>query len=295
MKRMSRTLLSICIPTYNRAEVLAGTLGKLLTDPDFDPQKVEVLVSDNASPDNTAEVVARYPVVKYRRNDENLGYARNFGAVFAMAKGDYVRMMNDTASLKPGMLKKMLDTVEAERGSGRNLLMVQNSFVHKNDTVRFVGAKGLVSQLSYFTTWSTNTGMWREDFEQLTNLYANEQTLFSQTDWLLTIADNGRETTMVSADFMDIVDQKNKGNYNLFDIFINKYLWLLRQHDIKGCVLEREKFRLLRHFVLPWRKTAREYKFEIANAGKIILKNYWYEPYLLPLLVGKWAWDKIKT
>ena len=52
-------LLSICIPTYNRAEYLEGALKNIVTDSAFD-SRVEVIISDNASTDNTQEVGKKY-------------------------------------------------------------------------------------------------------------------------------------------------------------------------------------------------------------------------------------------
>lgn len=48
-----KPLLSICIPTYNRAEYLAKSLDTLVCLPEFNSSEVEVVISDNASTDNT--------------------------------------------------------------------------------------------------------------------------------------------------------------------------------------------------------------------------------------------------
>lgn len=44
---MKVKLLSICIPTYNRAEVLNETLHQIVSDSYFDPDLIQVVVSDN--------------------------------------------------------------------------------------------------------------------------------------------------------------------------------------------------------------------------------------------------------
>ncbi|WP_333693851.1 glycosyltransferase, partial [Phaeobacter italicus] len=55
---MADIKLSICIPTFNRASYLRTLLASLAEDLHQLPWPVEVIVSDNASPDETAEVVA---------------------------------------------------------------------------------------------------------------------------------------------------------------------------------------------------------------------------------------------
>ena len=76
-------LLSISIPTWNRAKFLAISLESFLDQmKGINPEKVELFVSDNCSDDNTAEVVKSYidkglPIT-YNKNEENIGASRNF-------------------------------------------------------------------------------------------------------------------------------------------------------------------------------------------------------------------------
>ena len=66
-------LLSICIPTYNHAELLDQALARLTSLPAFASGDVEVVLSDNASTDGTRAVGERYAAafpgrVNYFRN-----------------------------------------------------------------------------------------------------------------------------------------------------------------------------------------------------------------------------------
>ena len=69
--------LSICLPTYNRAERLKDALDALAAQAG---DGVEICVSDNGSTDATPEVLAaaakKFPL-KWRRSDRNRGVARN--------------------------------------------------------------------------------------------------------------------------------------------------------------------------------------------------------------------------
>jgi len=88
--------ISICIPTYNRARMLRQCLEHIAN---FKALNVEVLVGDNASSDNTAEVVAslrsRLPHLVYLRHAENLGFARNMDSLLRRASGTYAYILND--------------------------------------------------------------------------------------------------------------------------------------------------------------------------------------------------------
>ncbi len=92
---MNKPLLSICIPTYNRAPYLKELLDSIVCQ--FDDQEiynqVEVIISDNASEDNTTEVVAeyqkKYENIRYFRNKENVGAAKNGLILLNLPEGKY--------------------------------------------------------------------------------------------------------------------------------------------------------------------------------------------------------------
>lgn len=76
----TQPVLSICIPTYNRAELLRSALWALAPQIQRTQGRVEVIVSDNCSTDHTPEVVnwaRQHMPVRYHRNEENIGATRN--------------------------------------------------------------------------------------------------------------------------------------------------------------------------------------------------------------------------
>jgi abequosyltransferase len=106
--------LSICIPTYNRGEYIGDTLESIAAQVTPD---VEVVVSDNASSDDTRAAVeafrARLPRLVYWRNDENEGFSRNFMRAVDLASGDYCWLLGSDDVVCDGMLERVL----AELGS----------------------------------------------------------------------------------------------------------------------------------------------------------------------------------
>ncbi len=98
--------LSICIPTYNRANFLKQqleTLDQALSNSKYSSQ-VEIVFRDNASPDNTQEVIKKfaqkYPV-KNAINEENIGLTRNLLRVPEEASGEFVWLLGDDDFVKP--------------------------------------------------------------------------------------------------------------------------------------------------------------------------------------------------
>ena len=66
---MDKPLVSICIPTYNRCKYLESSLKKYIEEPEFQTGLVEIVISDNASTDNT-EILCR----KYASEYSNIKY-----------------------------------------------------------------------------------------------------------------------------------------------------------------------------------------------------------------------------
>ena len=101
--------LSICIATYNRAGFIGDTLKSVLSQ--LTPE-CEVVISDNASTDNTADVVAEHtrglPNVRYARHPVNLGLDRNFDHAVEIARGKYCWLLPDDDVLKPGAIAAVL-------------------------------------------------------------------------------------------------------------------------------------------------------------------------------------------
>jgi len=86
-------LVSICIPTYNRAGMVGKAIESALTQ---SYQNIEVLVVDNASEDNIESVIATYhdSRLKFFKNDRNLGLFGNFNRCVELSKGDYIHILH---------------------------------------------------------------------------------------------------------------------------------------------------------------------------------------------------------
>ena len=108
--------LSICIPTYNRSEVLKESLMQLLK---YEGDDIEVVISDNCSPDNTEEVVrgaADKRVRYYRNNYNNGGY--NLISVLQHAQGKWAMLVSDEDSVYIENLKKIVALLKKNESCG---------------------------------------------------------------------------------------------------------------------------------------------------------------------------------
>lgn len=112
-KRPSKLpLLSIIIPTRERAETLAFTLATALEQVS---QDYEVIVSDNASTDGTHAVVNRVADtrVHYFNTGQRLPMCGNYEYALERARGEYVIFIGDDDAVVPGAIDYLLSLVRA--------------------------------------------------------------------------------------------------------------------------------------------------------------------------------------
>lgn len=113
-----KPLLSIAIPTYNRSRYV-GELLQSLRDDLVGEDRVELLVSDNCSPDDTAAVVngfvAQGMQIRYIRNEVNIGPDANFIQCFNLARGTYFWLIGDDDLVAPGAIPSLLQHCSVER------------------------------------------------------------------------------------------------------------------------------------------------------------------------------------
>lgn len=96
---MKNITLSIVVPTFNRAHLLNFLLQAIARDLSSWPEDVELIVVDNASTDDTGEVVGAFVKkgipVKLVKNPVNVGMDRNLAACFGLATGKYFWQIGD--------------------------------------------------------------------------------------------------------------------------------------------------------------------------------------------------------
>ena len=99
--------VSVCIPTYNRANLLHYAVNSVLnqTYNDF-----ELIITDDGSKDNTAEVVSQWndSRIRYIRHPQNIGKSNNMRSGFDAATGEYFIKFDDDDGLTSDFLEKSI-------------------------------------------------------------------------------------------------------------------------------------------------------------------------------------------
>lgn len=221
----NEVLLSICIPTYNRAKALDGNLKALNKQVSGKNLPLELMVSDNCSSDETSTVVNKYieegMPINYIRNTINLGMDGNFAQCYRKATGKYVLVLGDDDYLIDGMLEKLLDYL---KNGDYGLVHLKTNSQTKILEEEFTDSTLFLQNISYWITYITsnvvNSKYIKEyDFEK------NFGTFLTIVPLYLNAAIEHECNLLIHERiFLDGIDSKTNGGYNFFEVFIVNYL-----------------------------------------------------------------------
>ncbi len=148
---MSKNLeLSIVIVSTNIEDLLRKCLKSVKAA--IANVETEVIVVDNASSDNTPDMVAKeFPWVKLIRKDKNRGFGENNNFGMRVAKGKYVLLLNsDTEVIDKKIFREMVDWMDAHPKSGVTSCALVNP-----DRKTFQGSGGSYPTLFKVFAWMT--------------------------------------------------------------------------------------------------------------------------------------------
>jgi glycosyltransferase involved in cell wall biosynthesis len=135
--------VTVCIPTYNRRELLAASLQSVR---DQSLENVEIIVSDNGSTDDTGDYVRSLndPRVQYSRLPENIGLFGNLSRCLQLGSGRYRVMLPDDDLMLPGNLAAKVAFLDQNPSAG----MVHSAFRYLDQNAKPVGPTQHWSRLS---------------------------------------------------------------------------------------------------------------------------------------------------
>src|SRR3954452_22480773 len=112
---VSSALVTVGLPVRNGAATLEEVARSVLAQ---DHENLELLISDNASTDDTENVGRRLaqvdPRVRYHRQPRNIGLIANFEWTKRNARGDYFRWIGDNDGLHPSHVSRCVAEFEAD-------------------------------------------------------------------------------------------------------------------------------------------------------------------------------------
>jgi GT2 family glycosyltransferase len=107
----------LVVLNWNGADHLGRCLDALCAL-DWPPDRLDLVVIDNASTDGSDAIAERNPRVRLVRNDRNAGFVANNLALRDLTDVDYVGLVNADSFVEPGWLRAMVAAIESDPGLG---------------------------------------------------------------------------------------------------------------------------------------------------------------------------------
>lgn len=97
---------SVCIPTYNRANILRNAIQSVINQNFSD---FELIIVDDCSTDNTHDIALEFddPRIKFFVNDQNLGLVGNWNRCLELANGEIIWILHDDDILETNALSNV--------------------------------------------------------------------------------------------------------------------------------------------------------------------------------------------
>ena len=154
--------LSICIPTYNRPEVLKKCIDNLI---EWTDEGVEIVIIDDCSPINIEKYIRNafskerinLDNIRFYRNTQNMGASYNSYVSFMKAKGDFVLLTSDEDDLIAGPVNDIMQQLTEDPEivgcflSGRR---GENNLKHFDDRI-YEDAFSFLKELGFSTRYMT--------------------------------------------------------------------------------------------------------------------------------------------
>ncbi len=134
----SKPLVSVCLPTYNRAKLLQQSLDTICRQ---NYERIEIVVSDNGSADETERVCREAatvdPRIRYFRQPHNIGLHQNYNFCFDQAQGEILCFFHDDDLYDPQIVSESVAFLQANPAVG----LVCSDWSLLNETGKIIGAR----------------------------------------------------------------------------------------------------------------------------------------------------------
>lgn len=238
-----KILVSICIPTYNRAPFLRETIESLVCQKEFQSGAVEIVVSDNASTDGTEDMCRKYVAgfcnFHYYRNEENV-LDGNFPLALSRGRGLLRKLNNDTLVHLPGSLA-YLCSLAVKYQAAKPVLVFTNTackVIEGPAEECLLDIRTFILRASYFLTWIACLSLWEDDCENIVeeaHKYQSEH--FWQMEIICDLLTQKGQGVIADENYawVESAPKQYTGQW-FFDVFYTEWLQVLRPYADKGYI-----------------------------------------------------------
>lgn len=275
-------ILSICIPTRNRAKILDYTLASIVRQGRFtSTDDVEIVVSDNGSTDNTYEVCKKFPVkyIKMTPPTERAEY--NYLNVLKYGSGTFLKLHNDNMLVNSGGLEEMITVVNAWKTYFPTpvIFFANNPDPSNPYIIQCKDFDSFIAHASYMCTWIGGFGIWKGDLPAMEKIFLrNKDTRLCQVDMLREMIKIWNREAIICNKFMFPNIDVSKGGFNIAEIFGQNYLNLIADY-VGWETFRDERKKLLKNLIIPYYfDKSGKHNFERTGFFKY-MRRYWNDDF----------------
>ena len=279
----NNVLVSICIPTYNRARNLETCLNSIFNQIGND-NGFQIVVSDNASTDDTENVVNRFaeihPTLKYHKNESNIGGDRNILESIKLAEGEYVFLHGDDDFYKEGTLQIIFDIIS----QNRNISVFFLNVLTGSGQVRFSsGLNNYLIDTSIYAGFISSVILKKSEFDKIQDFDRFVDMNFNQIYLQYSILCSTKDYCIIDFDALWHANNGPAG-YSFAKVFIKNYIDILMYFTDKGLspeIIKADKHKILYCMIFPWfrRILERRLPLDLNDFDEIFTEYYKDEPY----------------
>lgn len=227
---MGNILLSIAIPTYNRAPLLQLCLDQIRKQAVPYSNELEVLVLDNDSTDNTEQVVRDVIIqglnLTYIKNSENIGAEKNVVECFKRSLGKYILILGDDDLILDSGIDKITDVLRKSEYGVVHLncygfkhdyiseypRILPSGIINYNNLIDFI--KRIHYQITFLSGNIINKSFLPNDFNAERFLGTN----LPHLNWIVTAMCRSKQNIVIN-DYIIAAKTENTGGYKLCQVF----------------------------------------------------------------------------
>lgn len=273
----NQPLLSICVPIYNRRSCLEKMLSRFLEDKDLFKERVDLLISDNASTEDLKSCVDNFTrlglKIRFNRNTKNLGPDGNFLYCFRHVKGQYCWLLGSDDIPLTGFIRKIVGYLG---GKEYGLFHIKCYTNEKYGITNYKSAQECLLDINYWITFMS-ANIINSKFIHNVKVEKYLDSFLIQVPFYLESCLKSQENAILRCHAFETEnDSKNNGGYNLFEVFIKNLFSIYRVLVASGLVDEKV-FKLLKKKELEEFLLTPIVDFLILKKdNKFILKKAWY-------------------
>lgn len=288
---MKEILLTVAIPTYKRASVLKKGLERLYAEWKSleDNSDIEIIVSDNDSPDNTSVVVRAFIengfTINYIRNKENIGGDANILQCYRKATGRFVWVIGDDDYVNQGSIEHIMTFLRTHREVGVVYLRCGWIGTRPQFNLYDNPEKGL-AEIGVALTFISANIVNKKFVDKFSDAYL--QTMLSQVAFFLEAGMKSRKVAIINCNCLIVaVDEVTSGGYNRVQIIVANLLGIWKLFCPSRWYYEKLKYDIFRHYIVHNLKHLifrSDKRFKYDGAMKLLFKYYWPYPYFYMFL-----------